>query len=131
MGRPPKTLGVWTAMVAQAGSVEALAEALAVSRSTLSLVFTAQINLPGPSRKVAEAFAREHGILARLYIHPRLKGYFLVSNAEGWWAVRTDRPWSSRAPSYRYGLEDWSSLPFLELPFTRLGEILRQDDKTA
>ena len=122
MGRPPITYGIWTGMVEQAGSVEALAMAVAISRQHLQKTFTGTRNLPGPSRKLAEAFAREHGILARLYIHPRLRGHFLVSAADGWWTLRAGAVWGTRVPAIRMNGEDWRILPGVELPFSRLTE---------
>jgi hypothetical protein len=125
MGRPPITYGIWTSMVQAAGSVEALAEVVAISRQNLSPVLTGMRNLPGPSRKLAEAFAAERGITARLYIHPRVRGSYLISAADGWWILSPGQGWNERTPSTRSNEEDWSHLGSIELPFVHLTEILR------
>jgi hypothetical protein len=116
-------------MVIAAGGVEALAQDLAISRQNLHATFTALRNLHGPSRMLAAEFARVHGISARLYIHPKVRGAFLVSMADGWWSLGRSQKWRERVPSTRSESDDWSHLGDLELPFTRLGEILRQNDK--
>ena len=124
MGRTAITLGIWDAMIRAAGSVEALAETVGLSRQNLYHSFTGARNLSGPSRELALAFAREKGIPARLYIHPRIRGAYLISSAGGWYAVMRGRPWSSRVPSTRGLDEDWSQLSQLELPFSKLAELL-------
>ena len=129
MGRPPVALGIWNAMITAAGTVEALAEVVGLSRQNLHLTFTALRNLSGPSRMLALTFAREHGVTARLYIHPSRRGAFLVSAADGWFALERGRSWAERIPCTRSEQEDWSHLSQLELPFVQLGQLLRQDDK--
>jgi hypothetical protein len=78
---------------------------------------------------LALEFARAHGVTARLYIHPRVRGHFLVSAADGWFMLERGRPWAARIPCTRSEHEDWGHLSQLELPFVQLGQLLRQDDK--
>ena len=129
MGRPPQALGIWNEMIFEAGSVEHLAQVVGLTRHGLNPIFTARHALPGPSRKLAEFFAREKGIQARLYIHPRDKGFYLVSAADGWWSVPVGGSWADRVPTSRLEGEDWRSIHMLELPFARLAGILRGDSK--
>jgi hypothetical protein len=129
MGRPPLALGIWNEMIFEAGGVEQLATLVGLTRHGLNPVFTARHPLPGPSRKLAEIFAREKGIQARLYIHPRDRGFYLVSSADGWWSVPVDGAWADRVPTSRLEGEDWRSIHMLELPFTRLADILREGTK--
>jgi hypothetical protein len=125
MGRPPLALGIWNEMIFEAGGVEQLAQVVGLTRHGLNPIFTARHALPGPSRKLAEIFAREKG----LYIHPRDKGCYLVSAADGWWSVPVDGAWGDRVPTSRLECEDWRSIHMLELPFARLASILRGDSK--
>jgi hypothetical protein len=107
-------------MISHAGGVDRLATMLGISRQNLHFTFTALRNLPGPSRVLAEGFARERGIPMRLYVHPKIKGFFLVSAGGGWWAIERGKTWESRVPSTRAEWEDWGHLHQLELPFTSL-----------
>ena len=129
MGRPPITLGVWGEMIFQAGGVEALAQIVGIARQNLFPVFTARRNLTGPARVLAEAFARDRGIPMRLYIHPKWKGFFLISAGGGWWAIERGKSWESRMPSSRAEWEDWRHLSQLEIPFSSFHQFVREDDK--
>lgn len=118
-GRPPVALGVWPDMIAAAKGAGGLARILECCPRHLRRTFTGLANLHGPRAVLACLFAEGHGIRARLYVHPRTRGWLLLSMASGWFEL-PNQPggWWRKAPCSRRHDEDWSRLGDLELDFS-------------
>lgn len=118
-GRPPVALGVWPDMIDAARGVAPLALRLGVTPRGLRKVFTGRGCLTGSRAGLALAFAQEHGIVLRCYLHPTVQRAYLVSSPSGWWTVPiAPGGWARRSPSRRPLGVSWDFLPSIEVAFS-------------
>lgn len=121
VGRPTTALGIWPDMIAAAGGVGRLSNALSISPQALGSVMVGLGSLSGGRAALAREFANQHGLTLRCYVHPAIRNAYLVSVPSGWLLVKNEKgAWEHRARCMRRPGEDWLSLPQLEVNFAQV-----------